>query len=87
MEVIVAPDYDEESLEIFSKKENVRVLKVSQNDRGAHGDWELKTIGGGILVQEKDQAENEEVMLAASEIVTARSPTEEERQDLFLHGG
>ena len=84
LEVIVAPDYDEESLEIFSKKENVRVLKVSQNDRGANGDWELKTIGGGILVQEKDQAENEEVMLAASEIVTTRSPTEEERQDLFF---
>ena len=84
LEVIVAPDYDEGSLETFSKKENVRVLKVPRNDRRTHSDWELKTIGGGVLVQEKDQVENEEVMLSASEIVTTRSPTEEERQDLFF---
>ncbi len=84
LEVIVAPDYDEESFEIFSKKENVRVLKVLGNDGNAHSDWELKTIGGGLLVQEKDQPEKEEVMQSESKIVTSRSPTEEERQDLFF---
>ncbi len=84
LEVIVAPDYDEESLEIFAKKENVRVLKVSGNHGRVHSDWELKTIGGGLLVQEKDRPEKEGVMQSASEIVTTRSPTEEERTDLFF---
>ena len=84
LEVVVATDYDDESLEIFSKKENVRVLKVPRNDISANSDWELKTIGGGLLVQEKDQLENEEALLSTSEIVTSRSPTEEERQDLFF---
>ena len=84
LEVIVAPDYDEGSLEIFAKKENVRVLKVSGDHGRVHSDWELKTIGGGLLVQEKDRPEKEEVMQSASEIVTTRSPTEEERTDLFF---
>ena len=84
LEVIVAPGYDEESLEIFAKKENVRVLKVSGDHGRAHSDWELKTIGGGLLVQEKDRPEKEGVMQSASEIVTTRSPTAEERTDLFF---
>ena len=69
---------------MFSKKENVRVLKVPSNKNGVRSDWELKTIGGGLLVQERDWPETGEMFQSISEIVTTRTPTDEERRDLYF---
>ncbi len=77
-EVIVAPEYDEEALDIFKSKKNLRILKV-QNQRSKVQDqrsqFEYKQISGGFLVQDQDVHR-----LDASDlnIVTNRQPTTSE---------
>lgn len=53
IEILIAPSFDKEALEILSKKKNLRVLdtgELSPREKGI----ELRNIEGGILVQEKD---------------------------------
>ncbi|RAX20129.1 bifunctional phosphoribosylaminoimidazolecarboxamide formyltransferase/inosine monophosphate cyclohydrolase [Actinomyces sp. Z5] len=50
-EVIAAPAYDDEALEILSTKKNLRILVVAPPARGG---WEVKQISGGAVVQERD---------------------------------
>ncbi|MDO4665068.1 MAG: bifunctional phosphoribosylaminoimidazolecarboxamide formyltransferase/IMP cyclohydrolase [Actinomycetaceae bacterium] len=50
-EVILAPGYDEDALELLRTKKNLRILVVEAPERG---DFELKPISGGILLQERD---------------------------------
>ncbi|MFV0494784.1 bifunctional phosphoribosylaminoimidazolecarboxamide formyltransferase/IMP cyclohydrolase [Mycobacterium sp.] len=51
-EVIVAPAYAPEALEILTRKKNIRVLVASQPLPGGH---ELKPISGGLLIQQRDE--------------------------------
>jgi phosphoribosylaminoimidazolecarboxamide formyltransferase/IMP cyclohydrolase len=51
-EVVLAPDYDAEALEIFKTRKNLRVLKVRPRDDRKQA--ELKQISGGFLRQERD---------------------------------
>lgn len=71
-EVIVAPEFDEEALEILKQKKNLRIL-VADNliERGL----EYKQISGGFLVQEFDEYKLSESDLT---VVTKRKPSEEE---------
>jgi len=50
-EVIAAPAYDEEALEILTTKKNLRILVVAPPERGG---WEVKQISGGAVIQERD---------------------------------
>jgi len=51
-EVVLAPDYEPEAVEILSRKKNVRVLRVS----GLTGAvTEQRAISGGLLVQQVDR--------------------------------
>jgi len=51
-EVVVAPGYDFEALEILTKKQKMRILQLPPNySREA---WEVRQISGGLLVQQPD---------------------------------
>lgn len=50
-EVIVAPDFSDDALNILKKKKNLRLIKLKP---GHDGDLDLKTIPGGFLLQDKD---------------------------------
>lgn len=52
-EVIVAPSYQAEALEILQRKKNIRILVADMN-RAEGPATELKPISGGVLVQEAD---------------------------------
>ncbi|MGD0615605.1 MAG: bifunctional phosphoribosylaminoimidazolecarboxamide formyltransferase/IMP cyclohydrolase [Verrucomicrobiota bacterium] len=74
-EVIVAPEFTPEALEILQKKKNLRLLKLLKAPlRG--GAWDVRSVGAdSYLLQERDSK------AAAAEglkIVTRREPTEEE---------
>ena len=56
-EVIVAPAYDAEALEILSAKKNLRLLVAS--DVPAHGGIEIRPVSGGILLQSTDKVDAE----------------------------
>lgn len=49
-EIILAPDFDEESLELLKKKKNRRLVKF----RFIKENFEFRKITGGVLYQEKD---------------------------------
>ena len=78
-EVVIAPDFDEEALEIFKTKKNLRVLRTSA-ERIRKG-LVYKQISGGMLVQDAD---NFVVKAADLKIVTEKQPTEEEFRTLLF---
>lgn len=59
-EVIVAPDYDSDALQVLAAKKNLRVLKVAGPHMGSH--IESRSISGGLLLQVADgiQAEGDD---------------------------
>lgn len=87
LEVIIAPSFSKDALEILSKKPNVRLLQLPEisrfRGRGSKekivGGWDIKRIAGGLLLQEWDFSDEDIMSLKA---VTKRQPTDEERQAL-----
>jgi phosphoribosylaminoimidazolecarboxamide formyltransferase/IMP cyclohydrolase len=78
-EVVVAPDFDADALEIFRQKKNLRVLRVQKTEN--ENPFEYKQISGGFLVQSKDIHKISESDL---KFVTERKPTEKEIHALLL---
>ncbi|OYT58074.1 bifunctional phosphoribosylaminoimidazolecarboxamide formyltransferase/IMP cyclohydrolase [Euryarchaeota archaeon ex4484_162] len=61
LEVIIAPDFTREALSILSRKKNLRLLKVKGLDKKRTMDdngMDIRSVGGGFLVQEKDVKES-----------------------------
>ncbi len=75
LEVVVAPDYEEEALEVLSSKKNLRVLKVF----GLQQERDIKRVSGGYLLQDEDG-----ILYEKLEVVTRREPTAEETEDLLF---
>ena len=54
-EVIIAPDFSLEALKIFENKKNLRLLKIPFQKQASQK--QIKSISGGFLVQDVDDAE------------------------------
>jgi len=82
LEIIIAPSFSAEALEILEKKKNIRLLELpalAQPNPSAMLD--MKKVAGGMLVQELDtQLLREEDL----KVVTRRAPTPEEMEQLRL---
>jgi phosphoribosylaminoimidazolecarboxamide formyltransferase/IMP cyclohydrolase len=81
LEIIMAPDFTEEALEILKAKKNLRLLKLGQWDTNQKANLTLKSVEGGLLVQENDVKQIQESEL---QIVTDRKPTDEELKQLLF---
>lgn len=79
LEVLMAPGFSAEAKAIIAAKKNVRVLEIPLS-AGAN-QFELKRVGGGLLVQTPD---NHQIEKAQLQVVTLRSPTEQEMHDLLF---
>lgn len=78
IEVIAAPAYDEDALEILTKKKNLRVVAPAGLPARP---LSLRSIYGGVLVQEMDRSQID--MLPDNwEVVSRRQPTSEQLADL-----
>ncbi len=80
LEAIIAPKFSREALDILMKKKNIRLLEVEVRPEQRGGE-EIKSVGGGLLVQERDIKELEACNL---KIVTKRAPTDEEMKSLLF---
>jgi phosphoribosylaminoimidazolecarboxamide formyltransferase/IMP cyclohydrolase len=78
-EVVIAPDFSGEALEIFKQKKNLRVLRVEESEFSDR--VEYRTISGGMLVQNRDN-----LVISAHDLqtVTKRPPTDEEIRALLF---
>ncbi|MFZ9682813.1 MAG: bifunctional phosphoribosylaminoimidazolecarboxamide formyltransferase/IMP cyclohydrolase [Cephaloticoccus sp.] len=73
-EVIIAPRFSDEALEIFRQKKNLRLM-VAKEGIGAGSLQEVRSVIGGVLLQDRDKVLGNP---AEFRVVTKRPPTESE---------
>ncbi len=76
-EAVIAPGYTEAARAALSRRPALRVLQVPGPTSAPR--WEIRTVGGGVLVQEPDLLDLDEQAL---HVVTPRAPSAEEVADL-----
>jgi phosphoribosylaminoimidazolecarboxamide formyltransferase/IMP cyclohydrolase len=80
-EVLVAPDFSPEALELLTQKKNRRLLRFD-SDRIDASQLDWKRVFGGVLIQEPDLAIEE---IASFPAATRRKPTEDELRALAFN--
>ncbi len=82
IEIVIAPDYDEEALEILRSKKNIRILKLEGiSEKMPKGTFDMKKIPGGLLVQNYNTGLLDRNGI---EFVTEAKPDEETLEDLIF---
>ncbi|CAG2148993.1 Bifunctional purine biosynthesis protein PurH [Cupriavidus yeoncheonensis] len=79
VEVLIAPSFSAAARAVFAPKQNVRLLEIPLG-KGVN-QYDLKRVGGGLLVQGPD-AKN--VKPSELRVVTRRHPTPREMDDLMF---
>ncbi len=79
LEVLIAPSYTADALELLAGKKNVRVLTCPLGQPA--GAFDYKRVGGGLLVQSADEAR---IQVADLKVVTQRAPTDAEMRDMLF---
>ncbi len=79
-EIVIAPDYDDDALEVLRTKKNLRILKVPHFGE-ITPDLSIKKVRGGTLVQDSDIALPD---FEKCEVPTKKKPTDDEKSDLAL---
>lgn len=80
LEVIVAPAFAPEALELLLTKKNLRVLELpSISVKQPENAYDIKKINGGIIIQTIDSK-----LLDEYEVVTNRKPTDKELEDMLF---
>lgn len=77
-EIVIAPSYEPEALEILSTKKNLRVLELGQITPLVPK-HEYRFVDGGLLVQDQD---TKTISEAEFKIVTEKQPTENQMNDM-----
>ena len=80
VEIVLAPSFTKEALEIFSTKKNLRVLEVG-NIKPREKLLEVRNVVGGIIVQETDTSVIKKQDLKT---VTTTSPTDSEVETMLF---
>ncbi|MEX2414716.1 MAG: bifunctional phosphoribosylaminoimidazolecarboxamide formyltransferase/IMP cyclohydrolase [Paenibacillaceae bacterium] len=90
LEIVMAPDFTQEAIDILTKKKNIRLLALGNIDAAANsGGYSLlasssflvTSVEGGMLVQEGDKLQLDPAEL---KVVTERAPSEEELKQLLF---
>ncbi|MGE5636529.1 MAG: bifunctional phosphoribosylaminoimidazolecarboxamide formyltransferase/IMP cyclohydrolase [Nocardioidaceae bacterium] len=81
VELVFAPGYDEEALELLGRKPNVRLLENSERRRASLLEYDMKRVRGGLLVQNRDTELEERDNMSC---VTERKPDEREWGELLF---
>lgn len=76
LEVIAAPEYTQEALDILKTKKNLRVIKFNSKPTNTHG---IVSVDGGIMIQSEDINQKEEF-----NIVTDVKPTQQQIKDMLF---
>ncbi|MFO3702480.1 bifunctional phosphoribosylaminoimidazolecarboxamide formyltransferase/IMP cyclohydrolase [Staphylococcus felis] len=79
LEVIIAPSFEREALEVLQKKKNIRLLEVDMTED--LDEQEFVSVSGGYLVQDKDHFD---VKKEDMKVVTDVKPTDKQWEALLL---
>ncbi len=81
-EIIIAPVYEPDALEILKTKKDLRILEMGlPKEQASTVHYDYRRVGGGVLVQMSDEI-NEDA--GTWRLVTKRSPSAEEMQSLLF---
>ena len=81
VEVLLAPGYADEALEVLQRKEAIRILCDEEQRDSNPAERDMKRIQGGLLIQDRDgEPEPRELM----EVVTETQPSEEQWRDMLF---
>lgn len=81
LEVVIAPAYTNEAIDVLTQKKNVRILRLQDIEKANDSKFVAKTVLGGLLLQDAD---NQLYSKEKLEVVTEKQPTESEMQDLLF---
>ena len=76
LEIVAAPDFDDDALEVLKKKKNLRVLKLHNLD-ARDAKYDIKYLEGKVLVQDLNTKMFDEL-----KVVTNAVPTKEQISDM-----
>lgn len=87
VEVLMAPAFSPEALELFKAKPNVRILQIELPSGGADA-WsngqnlmDVKRVGSGLLMQ---TADNHQLAIGELRVVSKAQPTQEQLHDMLF---
>ena len=75
MEVVIAPDFDADALEVLREKKNLRVLRAGQ---ASPNEPDVRRVSGGLLLQTPDPRD----LAEDAKVVTRAQPTPQQLDDL-----
>lgn len=83
LEVVVAPDYEEEALVVLTQKKNLRLLRLADIEQPQPAEaFDIKKVNGGIIIQTIDAElipQDQEL-----QVVTETKPTAAQMEDLLF---
>jgi phosphoribosylaminoimidazolecarboxamide formyltransferase/IMP cyclohydrolase len=80
-EVILAPQFTDEAVEVLSAKPKMRILEDNERRRMNIAEWDVKRVMGGLLVQDRDIDLEPRTEM---EVVTERKPSEREWGEMLF---
>jgi phosphoribosylaminoimidazolecarboxamide formyltransferase/IMP cyclohydrolase len=80
VEVIVAPEIDDDAASTLAEKKNVRVLRTGAWGPPESG-FDFKKVSGGLLVQNTDLGR---ITMDDLKVVTEKAPTEQQTRDMLF---
>ena len=80
LEIIIAPDYTPDALQVLQKKKNLRVLQLDTSKPNTDR-YQFTSVNGGLLVQNVD---TKMVDTKDLQCVTTHQPSNQEREDLLF---
>ena len=81
VELIFAPHFTEEALELLERKANVRILEDHERRRATVAERDIKRVMGGVLIQDRDMDFEDRTEM---EVVTERKPSEGEWGEMLF---
>jgi len=75
LEVLIAPGYTPDALPVIARKANVRVLAVPHAAGHGGSAWDMKRVGGGMLLQTPDMRQSSPISSSLGAWRSTSNPT------------
>jgi phosphoribosylaminoimidazolecarboxamide formyltransferase/IMP cyclohydrolase len=76
LEVVAAPEFDQDAIDVLKTKKNLRVIKFNVKPQCKYN---VVSVDGGLLVQSEDNQFVDEI-----KVVTKKQPTEQQMKDMLF---
>jgi len=85
-EVIIAPEFDSDARVLLQKKKNLRLMRklAATNADTDIPQMDVRSVIGGVLVQDKDGAVAKDLEQLESKVVSERPPTQDEMKAMIF---